>query len=267
MKGIFILIMIMSLLSCKQDPAHQLVQENEIRLVKPRLKATNKIVDSTVILTAELKLDETKIYFTENGEEPTEGSLLYQSPIVISGASTYRFKAFHPSWKASETAEIRFVQKGYSVDSIIWLQPLNNQYAGQGTRTLVNHVKATNNYLNKEWLGFDAPAGLICTFEKDTEISSIDIGYLNHPGAWIFPPAKISIDVSYDGIDFQKKSDETLPVTEKAIGPSMSTYHIDLNEKVLAVRLRFENVQNIPEWHDGAGNGAWLFMDEIIFNK
>lgn len=267
MKAVVGFMLIITLLACKQDASHVLLQQNEIKLVRPRLKASNTIIDSTVTLTAELRLDKAKIFYTENGEEPTEKSLAYQGPIIVSEAATYRFKAFHPFWRPSETEEIKFVMKGCNVDSIIWLQPLNDQYFGQGPRTLVNHVKASNNYLNREWLGFDKPVGLVCKFEQSTRISSIDIGYLSHPGAWIFPPAKITIDVSHDGIHFKKKSEEVVPVLQKAMDASLATYHIELNEDVFAIRILFDNVQKIPEWHDGAGNEAWLFMDEIIFNK
>lgn len=267
MKAIVGFLTIITLLACKQDTSHKLLQENEIQLVKPRLKASNTIIDSTVTLSAELRLDKAKIFFTENGEEPTEKSLAYQGPILVSEAATYRFKAFHPFLRPSETEEIEFVMKGYKVDSIIWLQPLSDQYVGQGPRTLVNHVKANNNYLNKEWLGFDKPVGLVCRFKQKTSISSIDIGYLSHPGAWIFPPARISIDVSHDGMYFEKKIEEVVPALQKAMDASLATYHLDINEDVLAIRIHFDNVQKIPDWHDGAGNEAWLFMDEIIFNK
>ena len=260
-------IAILFLAGCKHSSQLELLQQNEIQLVKPRLMSSNKIIDSTVTLTADLKLDQVKIFFTDNGEEPTEEAILYREPILIVSPSTYKFKAFHPSWKASETEEIKFINKGYDVDSIIWLQPLSDQYGGRGAKTLVNHKKATNNYLDNEWLGFDKPVGLICKFEKKIKLSSIDIGYLSHPGAWIFPPEEISIYVSQDGIDFKKMSDEVVPVVQGFIDASLATYRIELNEEVLAMRFNFQNVQKLPEWHDGAGNGAWMFMDEIIFNK
>lgn len=260
-------IAILFLVGCKQGSQLELLQQNEIQLVKPRLMSSNKIIDSTVSLTADLKLDQVKIFYTDNGQEPTEESILYQEPILIASPSVYKFKAFHPYWKASETEEIKFIKKGYDVDSIIWLHPLNNQYSGRGAKTLVNHTKANNNYLDKEWLGFDKPVGLICKFEKMTQLSSIDIGYLSHPGAWIFPPEEISIYVSQDGIDFRKISDEVVPVVQGFKDASLATHRIEVNEAVLAIQLSFQNVQNLPEWHDGAGNGAWMFMDEIIFNK
>ena len=31
------------------------------------------------------------------------------------------------------------------------------------------------------------------------------------------------------------------------------------------VRLKVTGIKECPEWHDGAGNKAWIFMDEITF--
>ena len=267
MREMFAYILIVLSLACKQDAPVKLLQQNEVQLVKPRLMASNRIIDSTVILTAYLKLDKVSIFYTDNGQEPTEASLLYKDAILISAPATFRFKAFHPFWKASEVEEIKFVNKGHEVDSIIWLQPLNDQYLGQGTRTLVNHSKANNDHMNKEWLGFNSPSAAIFIFVENTRVSSIDIGYLCHPGAWIFPPDKISIYVSYNGIDFIQKSDETIAVLEGIMDASLETLHIEVKEEVKAIKISFDNVQKLPAWHDGAGSSAWLFMDEIIFNK
>ena len=84
---------------------------------------------------------------------------------------------------------------------------------------------------------------------------------------WIFPPDKISIYVSYNGIDFIQKSNETIAVLERITDASLETLHIEVNDQVKAIKISVDNVQKLPEWHDGAGSGAWLFMDEIIFNK
>lgn len=260
-------IVLLLLIGCKKNEINSLLQQNEIQLVKPRILASNKIIDSTVTLSAEIMMDKVQIFFTDNGMEPTEESLSYREPILISEPATFKFKAFHPEWKPSEIAEINFINKGHDVDSIVWLDSLNEKYKGQGSRTLINHTKASNNFTDKEWMGFDSPVSMIFIFNENTSISSIDIGYLNHPGSWIFPPYKITIYISYNGLDFIEKSSNELPVPIPVSDAVEETFSIPFNKSVKGLKLEFENVSQIPDWHEGVGNKAWLFMDEIIFNK
>jgi len=266
MKNITLFIVFMLVTGCNQEKANQFLQSQDIQLVKPRVKATNKIIDSSVVITAELKIDDVKIYFTSNGEEPTEKSEIYTKPIVVNKASVYKLKAYHSQWKKSETEIIKLLKKGKTVDSIIWISSVNQQYSGKGEETLINHTKAGISYLGKEWMGFDTIIKAITIFKEKTFIKSIDIGYLNNPGAWIFPPKKVIIYVSDDGETFALKKELLLAPLKQLVDQKMESIQLIINQKVKAIKIEIENVNEIPDWHDGAGKNAWIFMDEWIFN-
>ncbi len=260
-------ILLFLMIGCNKDKADMMLQQNEVPLVEPRIIASNKIIDSTVTLKAEFMMDEVQIFFTDDGTEPTKKSPLYKAPIIVSEPKTFKFKAFHAEWKPSSVAEINFVKKGHDIDSIIWLNTINEKYDGQGSRTLINHTKASNNFMNQEWMGFDEPVGVVCMFKEKTHISSIDIGYLNSPGAWILPPKKITVYTSSNGIDFVEISRHELAVPDQVTDALIETYSIPFDKEVNGLKLEVENISDIPDWHEGKGNKAWLFMDEIIFNK
>lgn len=268
MRGIFLLMIGIALTCCKPDGKNQFLQEKNVQLASPRINASNKIIDSSATLKAELAMDGVALFYTFDGREPkAEDAALYTGPISVLAPGTYKFKAFHPEWKPSEIVAINFVKKGLSVDSVIWNGLLNQQYTGRGSRTLVNHRKASNNYMDKEWLGFDAATGMTCIFDAQTNISSIDIGYLNHPGAWIFPPGSIQIYTSEDGLVFRPMNKYELPQPSGISDAAQQNFSIPLNKNVKGVKLEFENLKQIPDWHEGAGQNGWMFMDEIIFNK
>ena len=174
-------------------------------MAKPRITVSNLIIDSSVTVKAELKMKGVKIYFTTDDSEPNETSKLYEQFLEIKTPGIYKFKAFHSAWKTSETEAVEFIKKGKPVDTIIWETEPNQKYRGQGLNTLVNNTKARINYMDSQWVGFDTIARATTMFKDITEIKSIDIGYLNNPAAWIFPPEKISVFISYDGINFHRK--------------------------------------------------------------
>lgn len=53
---------------------------------------------------------------------------------------------------------------------------------------------------------------------------------------------------------------------EKPDLTEMKNINLEINKEVTSLRLEITNLQSIPEWHEGSGNKAWLFMDEWIFN-
>lgn len=262
----WILLGCILLIFCKQEKTNTLLQHQEIELVTPRITVSNLIIDSLVTLKAALKMKGVKIYFTNDQSEPNENSRLYQQPLEITSPSIYKFKAFHPEWKASETATVIFVKKGKSIDSFIWETNYHQKYKGQGINTLINNRKAMVNFMNPEWLGFDTIARAVAKFKEITHIKSLDIGYLNNPAAWIFPPEQINVFVSYDGKNFVEKETIHIPPLQETVDQRMETSSIIINEKVKAIKVEVKNVEEIPSWHQGAGNTGWVFMDEWIFN-
>jgi len=160
------MILMILVSACKEEKPHDLLQQNQIQLVQPRILVSNRIIDSTVTLTADFMIPDVKIVFTNDGTEPKEASARYTKPIIISQPETFKFRAFHGAWKPSEIAEISLVKKGHDVDSVIWLSNLSQQYPGQGSRTLINHTKASNNFMNAQWVGFEEPVSMVCLFEN-----------------------------------------------------------------------------------------------------
>ncbi|MGB0881048.1 MAG: chitobiase/beta-hexosaminidase C-terminal domain-containing protein [Polaribacter sp.] len=265
-KLIFFGCLLLVFAACKQEKTNTLLQDKDIQLVSPRVTVSNLIIDSLVTLKAELKMNGIKIYYTDDGSEPTKNSKLYEQPLEIVSPGVYKLKAFHPAWKMSETETVEFVKKGKPIDTIIWETNYHQKYKGKGANTLINNRKAMVGFMDSEWLGFDTIARATAMFKDITDVKSLHIGYLNNPAAWIFPPEQINVFVSYDGKSFVEKEKLKLPPLQQAINQKMETISISINKKVKAIKIEVKNVEEIPSWHQGVGNPAWVFMDEWIFN-
>ena len=112
-------------------------------------------------------------------------------------------------------------------------------------------------------MGFDTTAIATVKFKTKTPIKSIDIGYLSDPSSWIFPPSEIQVmvnDNKNELLTFKLKP--LAAIADKAI----MNFSVPIDQEVRTLRITVKNVHKIPNWHDGKGNKAWLFMDEWIFN-
>jgi len=249
------------LFSCKEQPQIDFLQQNSIRLAQPRVIANKTFIESFVTIEANLKVENVIIHYTSNGDEPSLKSSKYKQPIQVSNPGVYKFKAFHRDWKPSEVTSLTLFKKGISADTILWHTKASEKYKGQGDNTVINQTKAGLNFTDNQWLGFDTTAIATVKFKEKTHVKSITISYLNDVSSWIFPPESIIIFVNND----TKKEDIIKPLSQ-IIDKKNETINIPIGAKIKSIKIQVNNLQSIPEWHEGKGQKAWLFMDEFIFN-
>ncbi|WP_175418926.1 chitobiase/beta-hexosaminidase C-terminal domain-containing protein [Aureibaculum algae] len=260
---IFVVVFLsMLIFSCKNKETIELFLQNEnVQLVQPRIIASNTVIDSFVTIKTDRNIDGAEVFYSVDGSDPTKKSLKFNKELRISEPCELKFKAFHNTYKASEVAVVKLYKKGYSASAIEWHTNSNKKYKGVGNITLINGQKATLEYSNSQWVGFDTIAKATVDFDKNIELKSIDIGYLNDPASWIFPPSEIEVIVN----NKEKLSFQLEPLAE-VTDRAMMDFSIPINQMVNTISISVKNVQQIPFWHDGNGNKAWLFMDEWIFN-
>ncbi|WP_242202170.1 chitobiase/beta-hexosaminidase C-terminal domain-containing protein [Aestuariivivens insulae] len=250
---------------CKKGSENLFLQQDQIQIVQPRLEATNQLIDSVAYLTASLKIDGSKIYYTTNGDDPTEQSKAYTAPIKILKPGVYKFRAYHPDWKKSDVVETTFYKSGLPIDTITWHTTASDRYKGVGAMTLNNNKKGTVDFKDNQWLGFDTIANATLYLKNKAYVKSLTIGYLSDPGSWIFPPKSVKIRTSVNGGPFKDKTIELQPL-ESITAPTLKHIDIPVNDTINQILVEVKNVTSIPQWHEGKGNKAWLFMDEWVLN-
>ena len=254
------------LFNCEKKSENVFLQPGDIRIAQPRLEATNQFIDSSTYLTASLKLEGTKIYYTSNGAVPTQKDQEYTEPIQVKTPGVYKFKAIHPDWKESDISEIVFYEKGIPIDSIIWKSNPHQRYSGTGKFTLSNNKKGSLNFQDSQWLGFDTIARASLYLDHPEFVNSLTIGYLSDPGSWIFPPESVTVQSTSDGIIYKDKTVVLTPL-EKGSPATLKTIQVPIEDVINELHLEVKNVSSIPQWHEGNGTKAWIFMDEWVLNK
>ena len=141
-------------------------------------------------------------------------------------------------------------------------------YAAAGPNTLIDKIRGSNDFRTGDWQGFQGEDVIaVVSFTEPRDIHSIGVSYLRDLRSWIFDPSSIVIECSVDGKTFtqaanfpiEKASKET---EEKSLGNFVKS--VALN-KVKAIRYTIKNQGVCPEWHLGAGNPTWIFLDELLF--
>ncbi|MDX9750044.1 MAG: family 20 glycosylhydrolase [Flavobacteriales bacterium] len=138
------------------------------------------------------------------------------------------------------------------------VQP-NERYNAGGAFTLVDGITAQVRRVNTEWLGWKEDVAITIDLGRVQDIAHIGIGALSEPHAWIHPPEHVTIMHSLDGANFLPFAAIERPKNAKG----RTSYAGDRRVTARYVRLKVKGAGTIPEGFPGAGNPAWLFLDEV----
>ena len=194
----------------------------------------------------------------------SDSGWIYTKPQLIQKNSEV-FAGFEVEGKNLGVSQKFSINKATGKMITLGTAPSRN-YPGDGAFTLVNGVQNEKGLgRSREFLGWsgDDLEAFIDLGQSDN-ISSAVIHSLSSGGSWIYPPIDAEISVSVDGKDFIKvgRSEKYEPTNH-----SNGVIKISFNPVAARyVKVFVKNQGKIAEGKPGAGNKAWLFVDEIELN-
>ena len=83
--------------------------------------------------------------------------------------------------------------------------------------------------------------------------------------SWIWMPTHIEFETSLDGVNWTKAADIKTDVDPTDMKEQIRDFVQTISPiKTRYVRVHAYNLGKIPSWHAGAGDDAFIFVDEII---
>lgn len=207
---------------------------------------------------------ELELKYTLDGKNPNVESSSFETPFKVLDDTTIKTQIFQNGKPLSNVVEMKVTQT-QKLKFASLKKPPASQYSANQEFTLLDNQNGSTDFKDKKWLGFKGDdLELVIHFGEKRKISKISFGYLKNYGSWIFPPTEVEVFASnypdYQSIlleeiktDLKDKSAARVSF-EKKFDPIEAEY----------VKVKIVNQGLCPDWHDGAGNEAWLFVDEIL---
>ena len=220
------------------------------------------------VITATLKvIDDTPIYYTLDGTEPTTESTLYTAPIEITEACTLKAKGIGERG-ATRTLTEQFYFSKATAKPITMLQPIHEKYTFKGGITLVDGLKGTPNYRTGRWLGFcltDLEA--VIDLKKEEEISRVSFNTSVDKGDWVFDLLGLTVSASNDGENYTILFDEEYPDLTAEDENRIYEHKAEFAPtKARYVKIKALSDRDMPAWHPAVGHPAFIFIDELEIN-
>ena len=211
------------------------------------------------------ELDGAEIHFTTNGTEPTVYSERYTEPFVLDQSTIVKAVTFQNGHPATEPFTQLFNTNKATAKKVSYIKPFNKLYPGSGDYTLVNAFRGSSNHSDGEWQGWlGNDMEVIIDLDDSTEIQNISVGALQSTGAYIFLPTQVDFSISPDGIKFEKLANAfnyEAPMAEEKTQKDFSAFFHPVSTRY--VKIVAHNLGKCPKGHSGAGQPAWMFIDEI----
>ncbi|MES2545213.1 MAG: GH92 family glycosyl hydrolase [Bacteroidota bacterium] len=146
----------------------------------------------------------------------------------------------------------------------------NPQYHAGGPEGLIDGIKGTENWRKGDWQGYQSQDfEAVIDLQKEQHVNSFSANFLQDSRSWILMPTKVEYYVSKDNVNFtlvgtvENKMDPK--ETENKIVPFELGMSLGANARY--VKVIAYNYGKLPEWHQGFGGDAFIFIDEIIVSN
>lgn len=210
--------------------------------------------------------DNAPIYYTLDGSEPGAHSTPYTGVIRIENNVDIKAVAIR------DNAKSKTFQRNLNINKATFKQiRLENKpwgrYSYAGAPTLVDGQLGGDVYSSGGWIGFQKDLVATIDLEKPTEISEVNTGTFIDAGSWIFNASEYIVLVSDDNKIFRQVYQEKYTPVEEGheAGPLYLNARFE-STQTRYIKVTVKHVQNQPDWADGAGKPAALFVDEIQVN-
>jgi len=205
------------------------------------------------------------IKYNLDGSIPDVNSITYDGPVKLNKSTVF------VAGILKDDKLVNYSSKRFSVHLATGKTPVysnrySERYNAGGRYGLVDGIRGSNNYTDGLWQGFLAN-DMVATIDlgENTPVSSVITGCLQDSRSWIFMPSSVSVYGSVDGEYFALLGKTANDVDQKASGSVLKDFKVTFDsQKIRYIRIVADNIDKCPEWHNGKGQGAYLFVDEII---
>ena len=198
------------------------------------------------------------------GYPPVPGSTevkMYNAPLLITDSGTKEVCNYIYNKPAACISQKFFFNKATGKKIMVSPAPSKN-YPGDGAFTLVNGVQNKKGLSKSaEFLGFLTDCEVIIDLGSPHGYNSIILHALTQEGSWIYPPQTFTIFTSKDGVNYKSRGVTNDFVATPGGNGTMKVNFMAVNDRY--VKLVIENWGPIFAGKPGAGNPAWMFIDEV----
>lgn len=235
---------------------YTILQKHSINYCRPSDKVelqpqfSNDMKTAIVHMNTEQHMPE--IRYTLDGTEPSSASTRYIAPFPLDKSAAVRASVIR-NGKAMTVDSLTIDFHKALGKSVAYHKPWQENYPAQKETTLVNGVRGSLTYQDKQWQGFLTDVDLTIDLGSVQDLSSLSAGFMQIIGPGIFMPHYIEVSVSEDGRQFGNAKKAMNDISESDKSLRFKTFSVNLQgQRGRYIRFFAKNQR------------GFQFIDEVI---
>ena len=206
-----------------------------------------------------------KIYYRVVSDGQTGKFREYLRPVTLKKTGTIEAYVDNNTAK-SKVVTANFIKKpnNYTIDI---KSKYNRAYHAGGPEGLIDGIRGEGNWRKGEWQGYQSEDfEAVIDLQKKRQVRSINAGFLQDSRSWILMPTKVEYYTSNDNRIFTlaKTVVNTSVTPQQNDAVILSPFTAELqNTTARYIKVIAYNYGKLPDWHQGYGGDAFVFIDEI----
>jgi len=233
----------------------------------PVIQAESKAFKDNLKIELESQNSNDEIYFMINDKDDHLAKKMfvkYAKPFEITQTSTV--EAYVKTKEGqSNTISATFFKKPN--DYTINIKSVYNpQYHAGGPEGLLDGILGTENWRKGDWQGYQSQDfEAVVDLKEVKNINEISARFLQDQRSWILMPTKVDYYISEDNVNFTYFGSVNNTLDPKLEENTILNFtsNESKGKKARYVKVIAKNFGKLPEWHQGAGGDAFIFVDEI----
>jgi len=207
------------------------------------------------------------IYYTLDGQDPTEKSLKYTKPFTIDQSVVLKTMAVHPDRTSKISVDtIRFNKA--TLKPVVLLQPNESRFSPDGPVVLVDGRNGNHSFDTGAWLTVaDNDLEAVINMQAETILNSASVHVYVRKDAWLFDARGFSVSVSSDNKNYKEVASQEYKQMQESDSDGIIEHELSFDPcKATYVKIKVISEKSMPDWHWDAGKVPFLLVDEIILN-
>jgi predicted alpha-1,2-mannosidase len=191
-------------------------------------------------------------------------SVVYTEPFEIVETSTISAYVKNDI-DQSNTIAATFYKKPNNY-TIVIKSKYNPQYHAGGPEGLLDGIKGTENWRKGDWQGYQSQDfEAVIDLQKEQMVHSFSANFLQDSRSWILFPTTVEYYISNDNVNFTLVGSVKNEISPKYEVNKIQNFEYNSTTEINAkyIKVKAYNFGQLPEWHQGFGGDAFIFIDEI----